>query len=176
MHIFFQNFFQNFVLFKFAFNIFFFINWLKIIISHAPLHAYEYGLFNWHREKSIVCYTGGKWVIFIECKVTQNDFSSDFSWKSRIRIRAMAHAKLIIFINWRTVRLKIMVRYNCKNKNWKKIFKIFTLKKKKKNFTQGMLLFQLRREINHFDCFCISCATRIKLWTFWNKFQHFFFH
>ena len=54
------------LLFKF-FSTFFFINWFKKIVSHASLHAHEYGLFNWNRAKSIVYYTGGKWAIFTEC-------------------------------------------------------------------------------------------------------------
>ena len=135
----FLKFFQNFFFKIFFFNIFFikfflyanffiriffnifFIIWFKIIISHAPLHApshaYEYGLFNWDRENSIICYTSGrKWAIVTECKIiiqnyTKLHFPPDFTWKGRIHIRAMARAKLIVFNqpthNWK----KIMMRH-----------------------------------------------------------------
>ena len=48
--VFSKNFFITTLNSNSSFNIFFII-WLKIIISHAPLHAYEYGLFNWNRKK-----------------------------------------------------------------------------------------------------------------------------
>ena len=96
---------------------------------------------------SILCYKGRKWAIFIECKVTRAPgeklhghsmqnctswnrislrtaylryLSHDFSWKGCIRIHTMARAKLFL-INWRTFRLKIIVRYNLKKR--KKILK-----------------------------------------------------